>query len=161
MDYEKWRITFQSSEQAAKAAYEESQRWERLFASVLLALVGVGEAVGVRGEDQLNGNLEILIAIEKLKERRDKWKARALEAEQERDAMAAHIERVKAAVKQLENDCFVEDVEFPEMFDFLRDEDETPASSLAHHIPAARKKVSGPSSTAFDDQYQAQPEADQ
>lgn len=81
MDYEKWRITFQSSEQAAKAAFEESQRWERLFASVIMALVGVGKAAGVRGEDQLNGNLEILIAIEKLKERREKWKARALKAE--------------------------------------------------------------------------------
>lgn len=75
MSYETWRITFQDSEQAAKAAFEESQRWERLFASVIMALVGVGKAAGVRGEDQLNGNLEILIAIEKLKERREKWKA--------------------------------------------------------------------------------------
>lgn len=82
MNYEAWRISFQDSEQAAKAAFKESQRWERLFASVIMALVGVGEAAGVRGEDQLNGNLEILIAIEKLKERREKWKSRALEAEQ-------------------------------------------------------------------------------
>jgi len=70
MSYEAWRISFQDSEQAAKAAFEEAQRWERLFASVIMALVGVGEAAGVRGEDQLNGNLEILIASEKLKERR-------------------------------------------------------------------------------------------
>ena len=60
MNYETWRATYQSSEQAAKAAFQESQRWERLFASVIMALVGVKQAAGVRGEDQLNGNLEFL-----------------------------------------------------------------------------------------------------
>ncbi|WP_083004870.1 hypothetical protein [Halomonas sp. GT] len=161
MSYEAWRITFQDSEQAAKAAYEESQRWERMFTMAINSIVELTEAAGIRKEDQLTGGtIQALNAIDKLKERRDKWKTRALEAEQgiremvakaannklegyrelgrkaaaaeeERDALAAHVERAKAAVKQLENDCFAEDIEFPEMFDFLRDEDETPATSQA------------------------------
>lgn len=51
-------------------------------------------------------------------------------ADEREAALAAHLERAKAAVEQLENDCFAEDIEFPEMFDFLRDEDETPVTSL-------------------------------
>ena len=56
---------------------------------------------------------------------------RIAELEEREAALAAHAERAKAAVEQLENDCFAEDIEFPEMFDFLRDEDETPVTSLA------------------------------
>ena len=83
MNYETWRITFQDSEQAAKAAYTDAERWERLFAMVITSLVEVSEAVGVRKEDQLmGGTAQTLIAIEKLKERRDKWKERAIQAEQ-------------------------------------------------------------------------------
>ncbi len=117
MDYEKWRITFQSSEQAAKAAYEESQRWERMFTIAICSIVELTEAAGIRKEDQLTGGtVQALAAIEKLKQRREKWKARALAAEQWKREMVAKT---------------------------------------------ASNMVSGPSSTAFDDQYQAQPEADQ
>lgn len=86
MNYEAWRITYQSSEQAAKAAYEEAQRYERLFAMAISSVVELAEAAGVRKEDQLmGGTAQALDAIEKLKARREKWKARALEAEK-RDA---------------------------------------------------------------------------
>ncbi|MGY4876470.1 hypothetical protein ACLUEY_01135 [Vreelandella aquamarina] len=90
MEYEKWRITFQSSEQAARAAFEEAQRWERLFAMAIGSIVELHEAVGIRREDQLTGGTaQALTAIEKLKERREKWKVRALEAEQLNREMTA------------------------------------------------------------------------
>lgn len=83
MSYEAWRISFQDSEQAAKAAFQEAQRYERLFAMAIGSVVELAEAAGVRKEDQLmGGTTQALAAIEKLKERREKWKARALEAEQ-------------------------------------------------------------------------------
>lgn len=83
MSYEAWRITFQDSEQAAKAAYADAKRWERLFAMAIGSVVELTEAAGIRKEDQLTGGtVQALGAIEKLKERRDKWKARALKAEQ-------------------------------------------------------------------------------
>ncbi|MFS8175012.1 hypothetical protein [Vreelandella titanicae] len=86
MNYEAWRISFQDSEQAAKAAFEESQRWERLFAMAIGSVVELTEAAGIRKEDQLMGGAtQALNAIEKLKERREKWKARALKAEKDRD----------------------------------------------------------------------------
>lgn len=87
MNYEAWRITYQSSEQAAKAAYEDAQRYERLFAMAISSVVELAEAAGVRKEDQLmGGTVQALEAIEKLKARRDKWKVRALEAEQKNSA---------------------------------------------------------------------------
>jgi hypothetical protein len=83
MSYEAWRITYQSSEQAAKAAYEEAQRYERLFAMAISSIFELSEAAGLRNEDQLmGGTAQVLDAIEKLKARREKWKARALAAEQ-------------------------------------------------------------------------------
>lgn len=98
MNYEAWRITFQDSEQAAKAAFEESQRWERLFAMAFGSVVELTEAAGIRKEDQLmGGTIQALNAIEKLKERREKWKARALKAEQWNREMVA-----KAAEKSLD-----------------------------------------------------------
>lgn len=98
MNYEAWRISFQDSEQAAKAAFEESQRWERLFAMAIGSVVELTEAAGIRKEDQLmGGTTQALNAIEKLKERRDKWKERALKAEQWNREMVA-----KAADNNLE-----------------------------------------------------------
>lgn len=98
MSYEAWRITYQSSEQAAKAAYEDAQRYERLFAMAISSVVELAEAAGVRKEDQLmGGTVQALEAIEKLKARREKWKARALEAEQWNREMVA-----KAASNHLE-----------------------------------------------------------
>ncbi|WP_422101877.1 hypothetical protein [Vreelandella sp.] len=83
MSYEGWRISFQDSEQAAKAAFEEAQRYGRLFAMAIGSVVELAEAAGIRKEDQLmGGTAQALDAIEKLKQRRDKWKARALVAEQ-------------------------------------------------------------------------------
>ncbi|CAM0557138.1 hypothetical protein EHLJMEHL_02226 [Vreelandella titanicae] len=82
MSYETWRATYQDSEQAAKAAYADAKRWERLFAMAIGSLVEVAEAAGIRKEDQLTGGtFQTLAAIKKLKERRDKWKDRALKAE--------------------------------------------------------------------------------
>lgn len=83
MSYEAWRISFQDSEQAAKAAFEEAQRYKRMFTMSIDSIVELTEAVGIRKEDQtMGGTMQALNAIEKLKERREKWKARALEAEQ-------------------------------------------------------------------------------
>ena len=83
MSYEAWRISFQNSEQAAKAAFEEAQRYKRMFNMSIDSIVELTEAVGIRKEDQtMGGTVQALDAIEKLKARRDKWKARALEAEQ-------------------------------------------------------------------------------
>ena len=83
MSYEAWRISFQNSEQAAKAAFEEAQRYKRMFNMSIDSIVELTEAVGIRKEDQtMGGTVQTLAAIEKLKARRDKWKARALEAEQ-------------------------------------------------------------------------------
>ncbi len=104
MNYEAWRITYQSSEQAAKAAYEEAQRYERLFAMAISSVVELAEAAGVRKEDQLmGGTTQALAAIEKLKARRDKWKARALEAERQNGEMeSAEEERDVLAAYQAE-----------------------------------------------------------
>lgn len=83
MSYEAWRISFQDSEQAAQAAFKEAQRYKRMFTMSIDSIVELTEAVGIRKEDQLmGGTTQALAAIEKLKERREKWKARALEAEQ-------------------------------------------------------------------------------
>ena len=83
MSFEAWRISFQDSEQAAKAAFEEAQRYKRMFNMSIDSIVELTEAVGIRKEDQtMGGTVQTLAAIEKLKARRDKWKARALEAEQ-------------------------------------------------------------------------------
>lgn len=83
MSYEAWRISFQDSEQAAKAAFQEAQRYERLFAMAISSIFEISEAAGLRNEDQLmGGTAQVLEVIEKLKARREKWKARALEAEQ-------------------------------------------------------------------------------
>lgn len=109
-----------------------AQNYERLFAMVIGSLVEVAESAGVRKEDQLmGGTTQTLNAIEKLKERREKWKARALKAEQwnremvakavnnnlegyrelgskaaaaeqERDALAAHIERITGLCRDLD-----------------------------------------------------------
>lgn len=90
MSYEAWRISFQDSEQAAKAAFQEAQRYERLFAMAISSIFEISEAAGLRNEDQLmGGTAQVLEVIEKLKARRDKWKARALKAEQWNREMVA------------------------------------------------------------------------
>ncbi|MCF2911747.1 hypothetical protein [Halomonas sp. Cn5-12] len=90
MSYEAWRISFQDSEQAAKAAFEEAQRYKRMFTMSIDSIVELTEAAGIRKEDQtMGGTVQALAAIEKLKKRRDKWKARALEAEQFNREMVA------------------------------------------------------------------------
>lgn len=48
--------------------------YQRMFNGAVMSLVLIGEAVGVRGEDQLNGHLEIMEAIHKIKSRRDSWR---------------------------------------------------------------------------------------
>lgn len=98
MEYEKWRITFENSEQAARTAFLDARRWERLFSMTIGSIVELHEAVGIRKEDQwIGGTLQALTAIEKLKERREKWKTRALKAEQFNHEMVA-----KAASNHLE-----------------------------------------------------------
>lgn len=184
MGYEQWRVTFQSSEQAARAAFEDAQRWERLFAMTIGSIVELHEAVGIRREDQLTGGTaQALNAIEKLKERREKWKTRALKAEFERDAyhtaeqfqialrekteavrdeLASHVTNLQEDVNNLlrlvgkiraaAGDPTGKLMQ-PELIDHI-------AALNAHHNGNANKMVSGPSSTACDDQLQAQPEAD-
>lgn len=51
-------------------------------------------------------------------------------AEEREQVLAAHVERIKEGVLELESLCFLEDSDFPEMLDFMRDEDETPIVSL-------------------------------
>jgi|GEM_PF-3825674 len=193
MSYEAWRISFQNSEQAAKAAFEDAQRYERLFVMAIGSVVELAEAAGVRKEDQLmGGTAQALDAIEKLKARRDKWKARALEAEQwnremvakaasnhlegyrelgrraataeaARDELANHVTslredvanllRLVAKIRAAAGDPHGKLMQ-PELIKHI-------ATLNAHHIAAPSNMVSGPSSTACDDQYQAQPEADQ
>ncbi|MEE3111285.1 MAG: hypothetical protein VX299_04760 [Pseudomonadota bacterium] len=90
MSYEAWRISFQDSEQAAKAAFEESQRLKRIFTMAIDSIVELTEAVGIRKEDQtIGGTVQALVAIEKLKAQRDNWKARALKAEWQNREMVA------------------------------------------------------------------------
>lgn len=193
MSYETWRISFQDSEQAAKAAYEEAQRWERMFTMAINSVVELTEAAGIRKEDQLTGGtVQALAAIEKLKERRDKWKARALKAEQwnremvakaasnhlegyrelgrraataeaARDELANHVTslredvanllRLVAKIRAAAGDPHGKLMQ-PELIKHI-------ATLNAHHIADASNMVSGPSSTAYDDQFQAQPEAGQ
>ncbi|WP_447043938.1 hypothetical protein [Vreelandella sp. H-I2] len=98
MNYEAWRISFQDPEQAAKAAYEEAQRYKRMFNMAINSIVELTEAAGIPKENQLTGgNFQALNAIEKLKERREKWKARALEAEQAVREMVVNGEDIGAA----------------------------------------------------------------
>lgn len=55
------------------ASYQPN--YQRMYHMAVMSLIAVGEAAGVRGEDQLNGSLEIIVAIEKLKDRRKKAQA--------------------------------------------------------------------------------------
>jgi chromosome segregation ATPase len=112
---------------------------------------------------------------EKLKERREKWKARALEAEDERDHLKAEIDYFKATnndLAMLVTDLREDVASLLRLVAQIRAAAGDPHGKLmqpelithiaalnAHHIPDARKMVSGPNSTACDDQYQAQPEA--
>jgi hypothetical protein len=103
MNYEAWRISFQDSEQAAKAAFEESQRYKRMFDMAINSVVELAEAAGIPKENQLTGgNFQALNAIEKLKERREKWKARALKAEKDRDAYLIAEQRQIALRQKVE-----------------------------------------------------------
>lgn len=52
-----------------------------MYRMALGSLIAVGEAAGVRPEDQLNGAAEIIEAIEAIKARRDSWRRRAELAE--------------------------------------------------------------------------------
>lgn len=90
MNYNAWRVTFQSSEQAAQAAFEDAKRWERMFSMAINDIIELTEAAGVRKEDQrMGGTGEALLAIAKLQARREKWKNRALAAEQLNREMTA------------------------------------------------------------------------
>ena len=64
----------------------EIERDRRMFLDAVMSIVAIGEAAGVRGEDQQNGSLEIVEAINKIQSRRDYWKA---EAGKLRDEIAA------------------------------------------------------------------------
>ena len=55
----------------------------RMFENAVMTIVTIGEAAGVRGEDQQNGHLEIVEAINKIKGRRAVYKAKATELERE------------------------------------------------------------------------------
>lgn len=103
MNYEAWRVTFQSSEQAAKAAFEDAKRWGRLFSMAIGSVVELTEAAGIRKEDQImGGTTQALNAIKKLKDRRGKWKARALKAEQwNREMVAKAAEKSLAGYREL------------------------------------------------------------
>lgn len=56
---------------------------KRMFENAVMTIVTIGEAAGVRGEDQQNGHLEIVEAINKIKGRRAVYKAKATELERE------------------------------------------------------------------------------
>lgn len=73
-------------EAAAPAAPAD---YERMFRTAVGSLIAVGEAAGVRAEDQLNGAAEIICAIETIKARRDSWRRRAELAEAALAAPAA------------------------------------------------------------------------
>lgn len=102
MNYEAWRISFQDSEQAAKSAFKQAQLYKRMFTMAIDSIVELTEAVGIRKEDQtMGGTVQALVAIEKLKARRDNWKARALKAEwQNREMESAEEERDTLAAFQ-------------------------------------------------------------
>ncbi len=70
-----------------------------MYRMALGSLIAVGEAAGVRPEDQLNGAAEIIEAIEAIKARRDSWRRRAELAEA---ALAAQGQASAAD----ENDAF-------------------------------------------------------
>lgn len=184
MSYEAWRITFQDSEQAAKAAFEESQRWERLFAMATGSVVELTEAAGIRKEDQLmGGTFQALAAIEKLK-------ARALKAEQwnremVNKAASNHLEGyrelgLRTATAETARDelasqvtSLQEDISsLLRLVGKIRAAAGDPNGKLmqpeliahitalnAHQIADASKMVSDRNCTACDDQFQPQPEA--
>lgn len=56
---------------------------KRMFENAVMTIATIGEAAGVRGEDQQNGHLEIVEAINKIKGRRAVYKAKVTELERE------------------------------------------------------------------------------
>lgn len=96
LSYDAWRISYQSSEQAAREAYAlylealtASQAnaprgfdFERMFNVAANEITEIGRAAGVRPEDQLNGSFEILVAIRAIQQRRDHWRHKAEQAEE-------------------------------------------------------------------------------
>jgi len=108
MSYESWRISYQSSEQAARAAYAENEKLrkevERLK-SMTAVTMGVGSGGGnlfVHGDyDSIKAAQDIVLERDKLRAELDEWKdvaeAHAVAADEAED----HADELAKALAEL------------------------------------------------------------